>query len=62
MFTTLSWIERKLGLTMENEDFDILGDLIIYGHVPVDIKCIEDDWDCEYTDDLDKIYDYYLAP
>lgn len=66
LFTALDWITEKLGIRNEDEELDVIMDLIIFGNVPINPRAIGEDEDgeeiidCEWTDDLDKIYDYYF--
>jgi hypothetical protein len=68
MFPTLNWIERKLGLSIENQDFHVLLDLGCDGETPLDynveIVADEDGYhrviDVVYTSDLDEVYDRIL--
>lgn len=61
IFKSLDWIEEKLGLV--DKDYRVLEELMVTGKVavnPTPDGCGNMDW--EWTNDLDKIYDYYLAP
>lgn len=61
IFKVMSWVEYKTGLALENEDFDILSDLYMYGKVAINIEQNENgEYEYEETADLDKIYDYYF--
>lgn len=51
VFPALNWIGEKTGLINRNTGLDVLADLYSWGNAPVEN---------DYTDDLDKIYDYYF--
>lgn len=51
MFPLFDWISEKLGIRINDGEFDLLTDLVVWKHVLIGE---------EYTDDPDKIYDYYL--
>ncbi len=59
MFPAFNWIEKKLSLSIENEDYNILSDLTTFNHVLIPrVENNEVIW--EEVSDLDAIYDYYL--
>ena len=66
LFPAIVFVNSRLGLIKEDEEIDVLADLHTFGHVPVNIVYYrmpggELDYTCEYTDDLDKIYDWYCS-
>jgi hypothetical protein len=67
MFPIFDWIGNQTGLRQLDGEFDILGDLVaLQGQVPINVQWFdlpdgEKDYECEYTSDLDKIYDYYFG-
>jgi hypothetical protein len=56
MFPALDWMKEKVGIYKPGEDFDVIMDLLTFGKAAINFT--EDE--CEWTDDLDKIYDYYI--
>lgn len=67
IFPVFHWISQKLDLIEADGDIDVLADLVIFDRVAVDIEFFElpdgeIDYTCEYTNDLDRIYDWYLNP
>lgn len=65
LYPAMNFMKDKLGLVQADGDIDVIDDLLIFGRVPVNIVYYqmpdgEINYTCEYTDDLDKIYDWYL--
>ena len=66
MFPLFDWISEKLGIRYDDGEFDLITDLTIWKHIPINVRVIGEDedgneiYDEEFTDDLDKIYDYYI--
>ena len=59
LFPAFDWIEKKLNIS----ELNLLTDLSIEKQYPIDWETNEEGYCCniEYTDDLDKIYDKYIA-
>lgn len=68
LFPVLSWMEEKLGLSIEGEDVNVLLDLGSRGETPLDYlveeEADEDGYhrviDVVYASDLDEVYDRIL--
>lgn len=60
MFKVLGWIGLKLELQDNDEesDFDVLGELECFGKAAINI---EEGEELKTTNNLDEIYNYYLA-
>lgn len=61
IFPLFDWLFQKTGIE-QDEDLNLIKDIIVYGHVPVNWTEQEDGTltDIEYTSDLDEIYDWYF--
>lgn len=66
LYPAMNFVKERSGLIRENGDIDVLADLLTSGQVPVNIVYYrtpdgELNYTCEYTDNLDKIYDWYCS-
>ena len=64
LFKGIYWIGEKTELMGSDGDFDVLFDLMCRNSLGAAINFREEEngeWSCDYSKDLDEVYDYYFV-